>query len=578
MIVGNFAIDNDKETELTKFSKESIESFEKLNDLKKKNDEVVGYIKIKGTKVDSPITQAENNDFYLKKNALKKDSISGSLFLDCYNKSDFSDSNSVVYGHNMKDGSMFGTLMRYKNTDFFKKNRTIILYTPEKKLTYKIFSAYVTNSKEDYDDVSILNKNKVKTFKEWQSKSVYNVNEKFTQDDKILTLSTCTYEYDDARFAVHAKLEKEERYVKSFDNVSSDSIIQKSVVKAKDKKKVDRFITKNGKKYKLKAVNFKQIEDLDIKDNSYQKRKLIASNVLNPKEYYGDIPKSINVKHNVYTGKMGLKKVDTTVERQIKNRDTYLSKVYQNDYGFDKSTANDSISAIYKDKITGINYKVKLDKEKTYAVSKKQWVLNAEPKKWKMTYPVARNDDLYSLGNKLYSFKDAPVINDEIKSLIFNNLHLQKKSKYDIYSSRWVGDFKTVKDSNGEEIKCRVAEYTLYEKMAVYETKYSANFKFPDLTYYNVYGVYSIGAKGNIENTFNQTAVYEPIKKTMANSLIVEKAPNSWLNIIARILSDYLPYFSGVMIVLSGLLAAILFVIGKKEKDDNEEENNEKER
>ena len=114
--------------------------------------------------------------------------------------------------------------------------------------------------------------------------------------------------------------------------------------------------------------------------------------------------------------------------------------------------------------------------------------------------------------------------------------------------------------------------------MAVYETKYSANFKFPDLTYYNVYGVYSIGAKGNIENTFNQTAVYEPIKKTMANSLIVEKAPNSWLNIIARILSDYLPYFSGVMIVLSGLLAAILFVIGKKEKDDNEEENNEKER
>ena len=117
--------------------------------LKRINKDIVAWIKVPGTKVSYPIVQGKDNSTYLHRTFHKKYNPSGCIFLDYKCKKDFMSDNNVIYGHHMRDGSMFATFVKYKNRSFWKKHQKIILYLPKETRTLKVIAARA-NKPENY--------------------------------------------------------------------------------------------------------------------------------------------------------------------------------------------------------------------------------------------------------------------------------------------------------------------------------------------------------------------------------------------------------------------------------------------
>ncbi len=175
--------------------------------IKEINEDVIGWIKIPNTKVDYPILQGKDNEFYLDRNINKEKSRHGSIFMDYRNVSDGSDRHTIIYGHQTSDGSMFTSLNKFKDESFLKNNNVFKIKLINNTYTYEIFSAYVTdtsfyyimtNFRSDESFVSYINQLK--------NKSYFNSDIILSEDDKVLTLSTCSYEFDNARFVIHARM------------------------------------------------------------------------------------------------------------------------------------------------------------------------------------------------------------------------------------------------------------------------------------------------------------------------------------------------------------------------------------
>lgn len=171
------------------------------------NDEVVGWVKIKDTKINYPVVLGSDNDYYLRNNAEKKSSKSGAVFMDYRNANKDEQRHLIVYGHNMRNGTMFHDLNNYKLEEFFNAHDTIQFTFNGKEGTWKVFSAYIANTGDTYfvhtkfasDDEF------VSYMKELKDLSQYKTDVSVGADDQVLTLVTCTYEYDNARYVVHAK-------------------------------------------------------------------------------------------------------------------------------------------------------------------------------------------------------------------------------------------------------------------------------------------------------------------------------------------------------------------------------------
>ena len=115
------------------------------------NPEAYAWITIPGTEIDYPILQSEtDNTYYLTHNIEGEESPEGAIFTEDYNSKDFKDPNTVIYGHNMRNGSMFQGLHEYMDRAFFDENREVLIYLPDKILHYEIFAAYL------YDDRHLL--------------------------------------------------------------------------------------------------------------------------------------------------------------------------------------------------------------------------------------------------------------------------------------------------------------------------------------------------------------------------------------------------------------------------------------
>ena len=162
------------------------------------NSDVIGWVSVEGTEIDY-LVMYDTDDYYLNHTYAGKYSSSGSIFIQNYNHPDFSDFNTVVYGHNMVSGSMFAQLHKFEDTDFFNQHSTIVIYTPTHKLTYLIFAAYRT------DNLHILANNDFSTPESRTAyiESIYQhtANAHFdygvpvTESDRIITLSTCINNY-----------------------------------------------------------------------------------------------------------------------------------------------------------------------------------------------------------------------------------------------------------------------------------------------------------------------------------------------------------------------------------------------
>ena len=179
-------------------------TFEQLHEI---NEDIVGWISIDGTSIDYPVVQARDNIYYLSHSVYKEESSAGTIFMDSRNGSSPLDKNTVLYGHHMKNGMMFHDLAFYKEAAFYKKHPYVEYGGVEGIGKWEVFSAYVTNTADNYIETQFDSDEDFEQFLERVvSKSLYHTGCEVKGADKILTLSTCSYEFDDARMVVHAKL------------------------------------------------------------------------------------------------------------------------------------------------------------------------------------------------------------------------------------------------------------------------------------------------------------------------------------------------------------------------------------
>ena len=181
-------------------------SYDKLLEI---NDETVGWLTVKGTKIDYPVVQASDNKYYLDRDFYKVKDYSGWVFMDYRNSKDEFDDNTIIYAHNRyTSGVMFGTLpkTRYKSWYSNEENLYITFNTLKEQHTWKVFSIYSIDVTSDYLLTNFLDANeRYKFFRMLKNRSQIGFDTEINKDSKILTLSTCLD--NDKRLVVHAVLQ-----------------------------------------------------------------------------------------------------------------------------------------------------------------------------------------------------------------------------------------------------------------------------------------------------------------------------------------------------------------------------------
>lgn len=180
--------------------------------LQARNPDVYAWITVPGTNIDYPILQSDgDNSYYLDHTMDGESSPEGSIFTEKYNSKDFEDPNTVIYGHNMKNGSMFQNLHNYQEREFFDNNRDVTIYTPDAIRHYKIFAAYFYDNRHilssfDFSDPWVYKQYLDQIFSIRDMNSFIDTDTKIGVEDKIITMSTCYGTQHDVRYLVQAVL------------------------------------------------------------------------------------------------------------------------------------------------------------------------------------------------------------------------------------------------------------------------------------------------------------------------------------------------------------------------------------
>lgn len=177
-----------------------------FDSLEENNSDIIAYIKVNGTEINYPVVKADDNDYYLSHSLDKTVNGAGWVFADYRNRLDGTDKNLIIYGHNRRDGSMFGTLKSILNKEWYedKNNLKISLHTENEESTYEVFSVYQLEEEDYYLQTSFKDKEFLSFVNTLQGRSIKNFNVEVFENDSILTLSTCA---NDNRYRVvlHAK-------------------------------------------------------------------------------------------------------------------------------------------------------------------------------------------------------------------------------------------------------------------------------------------------------------------------------------------------------------------------------------
>ena len=179
--------------------------------LKKVNPDVQGWLYQKGTVINYPVVQGTDNDTYLHTRFDKQWSGGGTLFVDCRMEKDFRGFNSIIYGHHMKDGSMFRSIRGYTKEDgYYDKHKTLELATPHGNYHLVVFSAFITKA-TDEDTYKMTYADPAKQSyidRAWERSELPLTKDSVdvTKNDRLVTLSTCAYDYEEARYIVMCKM------------------------------------------------------------------------------------------------------------------------------------------------------------------------------------------------------------------------------------------------------------------------------------------------------------------------------------------------------------------------------------
>ena len=164
--------------------------FEKLKDI---NNQAVAWLKVEGTEIEYAVVKSNDNTYYLNHNFEKEYNNAGWIFADYRNKFDGTDKNIIIYGHNRRDNSMFGTLKNVLEEEWYnnRNNHVITLVTENKTYKYQVFSVYEIENEEYYINTEFENKEFGEFINELKSRSIKDFNVEITEQNNILTLSTC---------------------------------------------------------------------------------------------------------------------------------------------------------------------------------------------------------------------------------------------------------------------------------------------------------------------------------------------------------------------------------------------------
>lgn len=175
--------------------------------LQSENPDCVGWIRFPNLGISYPIMHGTDNDYYLHHTFKKQKKFAGSIFMDSANADDFSDMNTIIYGHNMKNGSMFALLHRYEKPETLTKEPCFYIYMLDGRHTYEIFSCYTTTDIE-YTVFHGAGAAYSEYLDGIKAHALYDTGIQVTGADKIVTLSTCTGN-SKSRFIVSGKLIEE---------------------------------------------------------------------------------------------------------------------------------------------------------------------------------------------------------------------------------------------------------------------------------------------------------------------------------------------------------------------------------
>ncbi|SER47204.1 class B sortase [Lachnobacterium bovis] len=201
-----------KKSKVKEYPKQTDINFDELYKI---NPDIYAWIKIPNTNVDYPILRSSDGlpeDYYLEHNVDHSSGYPGCIYTQKRNSPEFTDPNTVIYGHNMKDKSMFATLHKFEDKDFFNANREIDIYTKNYKMKYKIFAAYVTSNDlilekyDDFKDRAVFDTYLQSILSNQNMKNNIDATPEVTKNSKIITLSTCIGN-PDYRYIVQAYLE-----------------------------------------------------------------------------------------------------------------------------------------------------------------------------------------------------------------------------------------------------------------------------------------------------------------------------------------------------------------------------------
>lgn len=175
--------------------------------LKELNPEVVGWIYLPDTDINYPVTQTDNNDYYLSHLVDGTSNKNGTIFVDHQNSADFSDENTVLYGHHMKSGAMFASIMKYQGQSYYEKHPRGYIITENHAYLVEFFSGFTVRADSE---VYALTFSDSETHTSWIKQcfesSDFSCDIGLKENDKTVTLSTCAYSFEEARYVLIGKI------------------------------------------------------------------------------------------------------------------------------------------------------------------------------------------------------------------------------------------------------------------------------------------------------------------------------------------------------------------------------------
>lgn len=175
--------------------------------LRELNPGIVGWIKAEGAGIDYPVMRADNNDYYLTHLYDGTKNSSGSIFMDYRNNPSLEDRNLVIYGHHMKNGTMFAALEEYKAQDFYEVNPYMTLYTPDGDYRIELICGTIEDGNRGFMQFDFPDDQALISYVEgFRSRSMFTSEVQLQPGDRIISLCTCSYEWANARFMLIGRL------------------------------------------------------------------------------------------------------------------------------------------------------------------------------------------------------------------------------------------------------------------------------------------------------------------------------------------------------------------------------------